>query len=270
DAEEALEARREELAGLISEQSELEAALHRTGGDAPAGGEGAEQGGGPGDDPDHGSDGAAEDGPHPEGSGADQPGDPAPEGGSGGGAGTGAPQGTGGTAPEDGAPEAPATGSVEPTAAPAPGSGSGSGDGPCSAAPAAAAQRSNGRIPASELCSLPQPGEALRADAAAAFIRLDGAYRERFGHPMCVTDSYRPIDEQVRLFAEKEPGMAADPGTSTHGLGIAVDLCGGVEREDSAEHRWMLANAAEHGWHNPPWARGGFEPWHWEFQPGSG
>jgi hypothetical protein len=125
----------------------------------------------------------------------------------------------------------------------------------------------NGRIPESVLCPLPQQGERLRADAAEAFIELDGAYREAFGRPMCVADSYRPYHEQVRLFQEMVPGMAARPGTSQHGLGLAVDLCGGVNRLGTAEHQWMLANAPGYGWHNPPWARGGFEPWHWEFTP---
>ena len=125
----------------------------------------------------------------------------------------------------------------------------------------------NGRIPDTVLCPLPQPGEQLRADAAAAFIELDGDFRSEFGRPMCVTDSYRPYHEQVRLFQEMLPGMAARPGTSAHGLGVAVDLCGGVNQLGTAEHRWMLDNAPDHGWDNPDWARGGFEPWHWEFTP---
>lgn len=123
----------------------------------------------------------------------------------------------------------------------------------------------NGEIPVSALCPLPQPGERLRADAAEAFIALDGEFRGRFGRPMCVADSYRPIDEQVRLYEEMAAGMAAAPGTSTHGRGIAVDLCGGVETEGSDEYRWMMENGPGHGWHNPEWAQNGFEPWHWEF-----
>ncbi|GAA3756757.1 septal ring factor EnvC (AmiA/AmiB activator) [Spinactinospora alkalitolerans] len=123
----------------------------------------------------------------------------------------------------------------------------------------------NGQIPWSALCPLPQAGEMLRADAAADFIRLDGAFRERFGRPMCVTDSYRPLSEQVRLFHQMQAGMAARPGTSMHGLGIAVDLCGGVNVHGSTEYRWMMANAPGHGWHNPGWAQNGFEPWHWEY-----
>ncbi|GLU46202.1 hypothetical protein Nans01_05530 [Nocardiopsis ansamitocini] len=129
----------------------------------------------------------------------------------------------------------------------------------------ALARYGNGAVPESALCPLPQTGEMLRADAAVAFIELDGAYRERFGQAMCVTDSYRPVSEQARLFREMPTGMAARPGNSTHGLGIAVDLCGGVNAHRSPQHEWMLANAPDFGWTNPEWARDGFEPWHWEF-----
>lgn len=135
------------------------------------------------------------------------------------------------------------------------------------AAGGAVAAHANGRIPEALLCPLPQPGERLRADAAEAFIELDGAFRSEFGRPMCVADSYRPYHEQVSLFEEMLPGMAARPGTSQHGLGLAVDLCGGVHRVGTPEHEWMLATAPGHGWDNPSWARDGFEPWHWEFTP---
>lgn len=128
-----------------------------------------------------------------------------------------------------------------------------------------AASFGNGQIPDAALCPLPQAGEKLRADAAEAFLELDSAFHEEFGRPMCVTDSYRPYHEQARLFQEMSPGMAAEPGTSRHGLGVAVDLCGGVEQLGTAEHEWMLDNAPDHGWGNPEWARGGFEPWHWEY-----
>lgn len=130
-----------------------------------------------------------------------------------------------------------------------------------------ASGHANGMIPEAVLCPLPQAGERLRSDAAESFIELDGRYRERFGRPMCVADSYRPYHEQVSLFREKAPGMAARPGTSQHGLGVAVDLCGGVNQLGTVEHEWMLANAPGHGWRNPAWARNGFEPWHWEFTP---
>lgn len=126
----------------------------------------------------------------------------------------------------------------------------------------------NGRIPLDALCPLDGPaGGLLRADAAYAFNRLSAAYAGRFGQPMCVTDSYRSYDEQVRVRAAR-PGFAAVPGRSNHGWGTAVDLCGGVERFDSAEHAWLRLNAPLFGWFHPAWAgRAGSlpEPWHWEF-----
>jgi hypothetical protein len=126
----------------------------------------------------------------------------------------------------------------------------------------------NGEIPLDALCPLgPAPHEQLRADAAFAFDRLSAAYAERFGSGICVTDSYRSLADQVRVRAER-PGLAAVPGHSNHGWGSAVDLCGGVERFDSAEHRWLRLNAPLFGWFHPSWAKvdGSLpEPWHWEY-----
>ncbi len=66
----------------------------------------------------------------------------------------------------------------------------------------------------------------------------------------------------------QKPRLAAVPGTSNHGRGLAVDLCGGAERFDGAAHRWLQANAGRFGWVHPAWARQGGrreEPWHWEY-----
>jgi LAS superfamily LD-carboxypeptidase LdcB len=83
-----------------------------------------------------------------------------------------------------------------------------------------------------------------------------------------VTDSYRSYAAQVDVFARK-PGLAAVPGRSKHGWGLAVDFCGGVQSFDGEAHHWMQANAARYGWVHPAWAEPGGsmpEPWHWEFQ----
>ena len=126
----------------------------------------------------------------------------------------------------------------------------------------------NGRIPADALCPMwGAPGHLLRADAAWAFDRLAEAWAQDFGRPLCVTDSYRPLDDQVRLYAVK-PHLAAVPGTSNHGWGVALDLCGGIQAFGTTEHRWMAEHASLHGWFHPGWARqGGSRPeaWHWEY-----
>ncbi len=126
----------------------------------------------------------------------------------------------------------------------------------------------NGTLPESALCPLwGTAGQVLRADAAAAFNDLSRHYAEQQGAPLCVTDSYRSLPEQVAVRAAK-PTLAAVPGTSNHGWGVAADLCGGAERFDGALHAWLVENAAAFGWFLPSWAQPGGskpEPWHWEF-----
>jgi hypothetical protein len=126
----------------------------------------------------------------------------------------------------------------------------------------------NGMIPGSALCALPAaPGHRLRADAAAAFGELSGQFAAEFGRPLCVTDSYRTLAAQVILYARK-PALAAKPGTSNHGWGTALDLCGGIQSFGTAEHAWLAAHAPPTGWFHPSWAAAGGsrpEPWHWEF-----
>ena len=125
----------------------------------------------------------------------------------------------------------------------------------------------NGYLPAESLCPLntgPPADQRLRADAAAAFNRMTAA------HPLCVTDSYRSYGEQVDVYARK-PGLAAVPGTSNHGLGLAVDLCGGVETFGTPAYQWMKQNAQTFGFAHPAWAEPGGsrpEPWHWEYVGG--
>ena len=122
-------------------------------------------------------------------------------------------------------------------------------------------------IPAAALCRLGVAAHLLRCDAAQSFAAMNAAFTAFFGGPICVTDSYRTFSEQISLYGRK-PGLAAVPGTSNHGWGLALDLCGGIEHFGSAAHEWMRANAPGFGWFHPPWAapgRGREEPWHWEF-----
>ncbi len=78
-----------------------------------------------------------------------------------------------------------------------------------------------------------------------------------------VTDSYRDYDEQVDLVRRKglysQGGLAATPGKSNHGWGMALDV--DVTATGLA---WMREHAAEYGWVEAVPR----EPWHWEYQPG--
>lgn len=126
----------------------------------------------------------------------------------------------------------------------------------------------NGLIPPAALCPLPSsPGQMLRSDAANAFTALNTAYRAQFGRDICVTDSYRSLASQIDV-KKRKPGLAAKPGTSKHGLGIALDLGCGIQNFNTPQYRWMDANAPRYGWVNPDWARPGgsgpLEAWHWQ------
>ncbi|WP_214111086.1 D-alanyl-D-alanine carboxypeptidase family protein [Acrocarpospora catenulata] len=128
-------------------------------------------------------------------------------------------------------------------------------------------QYANGLLPKSMLCPLPFKGEELRADAAIAFADLNLAYKKRFGQPLCVVDSYRSLRDQQIVYYQR-PGLAAIPGRSNHGLGLAVDFCGPIRVYKSTEFVWLEQNGKQFGWIHPDWAYvSPFEPWHWEYDP---
>jgi hypothetical protein len=125
----------------------------------------------------------------------------------------------------------------------------------------------NGQIPADQLCRVGVGAHRLRCDAAAAYSAMSVAFEMAFGSPLCITDSYRSLAAQVDAHLRK-PEITAVPGTSNHGWGLAVDLCGGINSFGTAQTAWMTANAARFGWTHPDWAqRNGSnpEPWHWEY-----
>jgi hypothetical protein len=125
----------------------------------------------------------------------------------------------------------------------------------------------SGRLDPSTLCGLAwSPRILLRCDAAAALERLNVAYTARFGTPLGVSDGYRDYASQVAV-ATAKPHLAARPGTSNHGWGLAADLIG-VSPEGSERYRWLRENGPAYGWQHPSWARiGGSKPeaWHWEY-----
>jgi LAS superfamily LD-carboxypeptidase LdcB len=126
----------------------------------------------------------------------------------------------------------------------------------------------NGQLSDDELCSIGD-GQELRADAAATYVAMNAAYAATFGSSICITDSYRSYASQQSLYWRK-PNLAAVPGTSNHGWGIAVDLFCGADDPSSPEHAWLDEHSDEYGWFNPDWAQPGGsrpEPWHWEFDP---
>lgn len=131
----------------------------------------------------------------------------------------------------------------------------------------------NGRIPPSELCPVPiAPRHQARCDASEAFGDLTAAFKQEFGHDIAVTDAYRSYVGQVRLKASKG-FLAATPGYSNHGWGLAFDLGSGINDYESAAYAWMKVNGYRFGFFHPTWAEPDSpdstkaEPWHWQFVP---
>lgn len=121
----------------------------------------------------------------------------------------------------------------------------------------------NGRLDRKDLMNI-QPGHYLRKDAGKAFLELKSKAKQE-GIRLIVTDSYRDLAAQIDVFRRK-PKLAAQPGTSLHGWGIALDLS--VGGFTSAVYVWLYKNGPAYGWINPPWAhdgKGKEEPWHWEY-----
>jgi murein DD-endopeptidase MepM/ murein hydrolase activator NlpD len=126
----------------------------------------------------------------------------------------------------------------------------------------------NGAIPDTALCAATVGGiQSLRCDAAVAFRMMSADYATELGTELCITDSYRSRDVQERVYLTK-PTLAAVPGTSNHGWGVAIDLCGGIERFDTPEHEWLVSHGPSYGWIHPTWAAENGsrpEPWHFEY-----
>ena len=108
----------------------------------------------------------------------------------------------------------------------------------------------------------------LRKEAAGALEDINVAFRERFGRDVPVLEGMRGIDRQnfyYDRYVNRKPGwtVAAYPGTSNHGWGVAVDFGSPINSSQSEEHAWLRANAPGYGWF---WAGVDFgEPWHWEY-----
>jgi len=117
----------------------------------------------------------------------------------------------------------------------------------------------NGRLPDEALTPIGVGTHRLAAPAASAFTKLSAA-AEADGVTIGVTDSYRSYDAQVDVANRKglysQGGLAAKPGTSDHGLGLALDL-----DLDTKALSWMRANAGRFGFvEDTP-----RESWHWKF-----
>src|SRR5690606_9086846 len=104
----------------------------------------------------------------------------------------------------------------------------------------------NGRVPAAALSTIAGTSHTLWEPAARSFEAMQSAAAAE-GVTIGITDSYRTYETQVDLVGRKglysQGGLAATPGTSMHGWGVALDL-----KLDSSAQAWMRQNAGRFGY----------------------
>jgi len=121
----------------------------------------------------------------------------------------------------------------------------------------------NGKIPARALEKVGGTHHKLWAPAAESLTRMISDAKAQ-GVTIGITDSYRSFGEQVDVARRKglysQGGLAAKPGTSEHGWGMATDL----DLNNKAQ-AWMREHGEKYGFvENTP-----REPWHWAYKPKS-
>jgi zinc D-Ala-D-Ala carboxypeptidase len=121
----------------------------------------------------------------------------------------------------------------------------------------------SGMLPESSLKPIGQGGHRAIPAAADAFVAMKQAAAAD-GVNLTVTDSYRSYAAQVDV-KRRKPNLAATPGKSNHGWGLAFDM-GFGSNVNSREYKWMQENAGKFGFSGPlPNPK---EPWHWTYTGG--
>ena len=146
----------------------------------------------------------------------------------------------------------------------------------------------NGRLDSGLLVTIDGQGRQLQIGAALNWASIQAAVERTYGWTPQLSPgytAYRTYDQQVSLFTQRysqkntgvdyrywngknwwrKPGYssAATPGTSNHGLGVAIDVQG-LGGFGSTKYNQFAAVAAQYDYNNAEGKRIG-EPWHWVY-----
>lgn len=119
----------------------------------------------------------------------------------------------------------------------------------------------NGRIPKHLMVDV-GGGKLMQPAAAASWNRMVADAEAATGGTVYIAswqDAYRSIARQIMfwlLHLSGKGNLAARPGFSNHGWGLAAD----VIYSNAAVRAWMFANAHKYGWLKDP-----TEDWHWNY-----
>ncbi|WP_417366916.1 SH3 domain-containing protein [Glutamicibacter arilaitensis] len=113
------------------------------------------------------------------------------------------------------------------------------------------AKKSNGRLPESMLAAIPWDTEKtlIAAPALADLTRLNTAFKKKFGKNLDIDLAYRTLDTQKYYYKELGPYIAAKPGTSNHGWGLAIDVPESHAYSFRGKYyKWLKSNSKKHNW----------------------
>lgn len=133
----------------------------------------------------------------------------------------------------------------------------------------------NGEVPANQLCQVPgskSKDYRMSCRAIPDFTAMNNAYKKQFGVNLQVDHldrltTYRTVADQRVLYNKYLNGtgnLAAKPGTSNHGWGIALDINmrrNGAGSHQSNTYKWLNANGPTYGFDDTVPS----EDWHWEY-----
>jgi GH24 family phage-related lysozyme (muramidase) len=120
----------------------------------------------------------------------------------------------------------------------------------------------NGNLDSSQLESIGIGSFVAQPSAAKAFKAMRAAAAKE-GINLNVVSAYRSYQRQVELKKQKGK-MAATPGRSNHGWGLAFDIPG--LQKGNKPYKWLKANAERFGIYGP--LAKPYEIWHWEYRGG--
>jgi LAS superfamily LD-carboxypeptidase LdcB len=142
--------------------------------------------------------------------------------------------------------------------------------------PTAGGNGKNGNIPPSMMTAVPWAVDShgtgfwLLTKAEKALVKLDAAFTKRFGHHLDIDLAYRDLATQKAMYKALGPSVAAYPGTSKHGTGLAIDVpewpC--QYGWGTTQRNWLVAHAPTYGWYSP-WGltqSTDAEYWHFEYR----
>ncbi len=98
------------------------------------------------------------------------------------------------------------------------------------------------------------------------------AYYAVYGEPLRVAGGTRSYEKQLRFYYDDDPTPAAEPGTSNHGWGLAIDLHPRYEKatyNDGGKTEWILSKLSNYHFSNKEGKDSGIkgEPWHHTVEP---